>query len=79
MQRIVCYTPDLPLSRVEDSLGFLAVETLKPLAVVVHEGPPAGWQVPDETLLVVIVPPALAAPLLGHDVTPAGLSNHVPH
>ena len=65
--------------RVEDPLGFLAVEALKPLADVVHEGPPAGWQMPDETLLVVIVPPALAAPLLGHDVTPAGLSSHVPH
>ena len=66
--------------RVEGSLGFPTVETLIFLAPVVDESPPALGQMLGESLLLVVVPPALGTPLLGcHHIRPAGLTGNIPH
>ena len=63
---------------VEGSLGLLTVETLIFLTPVVDESPPAPREMFGESLLLVVVPPALSAPLLGlQQVSPAGLTRNI--
>ena len=53
--------------RVEGSLGFPTVETLIFLTSVVDQRPPAPGKMLGESLLLVVVPPALGTPRLGLD------------